>query len=304
MSGATPAEDVYATIEESARLTGAPCSHEKTWPILAAYGAALTGAGLVLSVSTGEHPPAELDYTLTVPATAGDPHAIALAHGLVTGTDHPVGTLLADVQERVTVSEHLVDCGTVSGFSKIYAHFPYTLLGVPELAAAPSAPPAVAANADLFARHHLHDIAMIGIDYKHRTVNLYFAQLPDAFREARNILSLNRAIGLPEPHEQMVEFAAKSFRVYVTLSWDSPTIERICFAHPPVRDWDPTTLPVRVEPDIEKFVRDSRRTYTGRPVVIAAAKWAPEGAYLNLGPYSRLSPLMRTLLQQLVGEQM
>ena len=303
MSELSVAEELYSAIEESARLVGAPCSRERTWPILTAYGDALTEAGLVFSVSTGEHPPAELDYTLSVPTAAGDPRAIALAGGFVTQTGHPVDALLADIQARVTVSEHLIDCGTASGFSKIYAHFPFQPMGVPELLGIPSMPPAVAENADLFTRHHLNHVAMIGIDYKHRTVNLYFAQIPDAFRDAQNILSLNREIGLPEPDERMLGFARKSFRVYVTLSWDSPRIERICFAHPPVRDWYPEALPVRIEPDIEKFVVNSRRTYAGPPVVIAAAKWASDGAYLNLGPYCRLSPLMRNLLEKLVGEK-
>lgn len=303
MSGTTVAEEVYSTIEESARLVGAPCSRDRVWPVLTAFGDALPQAGLVLSVSTGEHPPGELDYTITVPSGAGDPYAVALSSGLVTETGHPVATLLSDIGARVAVSEHLIDCGVVGGFSKIYAHFPYDMLGVRELADIPSMPRAVAENAGLFARHHLNDVAMIGIDYTRRTVNLYFARLPDEFREARNLLSLHREIGLPEQSGKMLEFAQNSFRAYVTLGWDSPRIERICFARPPARNWDPSALPVRIDPDIEKFVRGSRRTYAGEPLVIAAVKWTPEGEYLNLGPYCRLSPLMRNLLQELVGEE-
>ena len=304
MSGTGVAEALYAAIEESAQLVGAPSSRDGIEPILSAYGDALTEAGLVVSVSTDEHPPAELDYTLTVPAAAGDPLAIALANGFVGPTDHPVGALLPDIQARATISEHLIDCGSVSGFSKIYAHFPFHPLGVPELAAIASMPPAVAENADLFARHHLDHVAMIGIDYKRRSVNLYFAQITDEFRQASNILSLQRALGLPEPQDRMLDFALKSFRVYVTLNWDSAAIERICFAHPPVRDWNPAALPVPIEPEVEKFVQNSQRTYAGEPVVIAAAKWTAEGQYLNLGPYCRLSPLMRNLLERLVGEKL
>ena len=304
MSDATVAEDVYAVIEESARLMGASCSRDRIWPILTAYEDALPAAGMVFSVSTGEHPPGEFDYTITVPKTFGDPYAAAVSNGFVTETDHPVSTLLSDLHARVAVTEHLIDAGVVSGFSKIYAHFPFDLMGVSQLADIPSMPRALAENAGLFARHHLDDVAMVGIDYQRKTVNLYFAQLSDAFSEAPNLLSLHREIGLPEPGEQWLEFAQKSFRVYATLGWDSPRIERICFAHRPVRAWDPSLLPVRIEPEVEKFVRSSRRTYGGRPVVIAAVKWTPDGEYLNLGPYCRLSPLMRHLLQELVGEEL
>jgi hypothetical protein len=255
-------------------------------------------------VSTGEHPPGEFDYTITVPTAFGDPYAVALSNGFVAEMDHPAGTLLSDIQARVSVTEHLIDAGVVSGFSKIYAHFPFDLLGVPKLADVPSMPRAVAENADRFVRHYLNDVAMIGIDYQRKTVNLYFAQLPDGFREAQNILSLHRELGLPEPNEKWLAFAQQSFRVYVTLGWDSPKIERICFAHRPFRNWDPSAFPIRIEPEIEKFVMGSRHTYGGRPVVIAAVKWTPDGEYLNLGPYCRLSPLMRNLLQQLVGEEL
>ena len=303
MSQTTEVEDVYSAIEESAQRVGAPCSREKIVPILTAYGDALADAGIVLSVSTGEHPPAELDYTITVPTQGPDPYATAVEHGFVARTDHPAATLLSDIREQVPVSEYFIDGGVVAGFSKIYAHFPFDPLTVERLAALPSMPRAVAENADLFARHHLHQAAMIGIDYRRRTVNLYFAGLPAEFGEAENILSLQRELGLPRPDGELLEFARKSFRVYVTLSWDSAQVKRICYAPAPVRDWDPTALPVRIEPEIEKFVRGARRTYGGDPIVIAACKWTADGAYLNLGPYTRVSPLMRTLLRNLTGQE-
>jgi hypothetical protein len=303
MSRTTVAEDVYAAIEESALLVGAPCAREKVWPILNAYGEGLADAGIVLSVSTAEHPPGDLDYTFTVPTGGDDPYAVALANGFVTETDHPVATLLADITAHVPVSEYFIDGGVVSGFSKIYAHFPFDPLAVAALADIPSMPDAVAENADFFARHHLTDLAMIGIDYGRRTVNLYFAELPEEFGQAQNILSLQRELGLSEPDDRMREFAQRSFRVYVTLGWDSPKIERICYAPAPARSWDPSTLPAPIDPAIEKFVRSARRTYPDQPIVIAAVKWGAEGAYLNLGPYIRLSPLMRKLLQRLTGEQ-
>ncbi|GGQ50597.1 aromatic prenyltransferase [Streptomyces mutabilis] len=303
MSAATTVEDVYLTIEESARLLGVPCSPEKIRPVLTAYGEGLADAGMVLSVATGANPPEDLDYTITVPATGPDPYAVALSEGFVTKPDHPVAGLLPDLRARVPVSEYFIDGGIVSGFSKIYAHFPGDTLTVAQLADLPSMPPSVAGNADLFARHHMHDVAMVGINYRSRAVNLYFAQLPSAFRTAHNIRSLNRALGLPEPQGPSLRFAQRSFRCYVTLGWESPRIEKICYAPAPVRDWDPSALPVPLDPRIEKFVRNTRCTYPGHPFVIAALKWSASGQHLNLGPYLRLSPLLRDLLHEVTGEK-
>ncbi|MEU6127428.1 aromatic prenyltransferase [Streptomyces sp. NPDC047123] len=303
MSGATAVEDVYATIEESAQLLGVPCSREKIRPILTTYGNGLAEAGMVLSVATNSGPAEDLDYTITVPAQGPDPYATALANGFVTAPEHPVADLLDDLTSRVPVSEYFIDGGIVSGFSKVYAHFPDNMLSVEQLADISSMPPSLADNADLFARHHLDNVAMMGINYRSRTVNLYFAQLPDAFREEGNIRSLNRELGLPEPQGKSLEFAQRSFRSYVTLGWQSSRIEKICYAPPPTRDFDPTALPIPLDPQIEKFVQTTPCTYSGRPFIIAALKWSSTGQHLNLGPYIRLSPLLRNLLHEVSGEK-
>jgi hypothetical protein len=304
MSSTTSAEDIYQAIAEASRLVGISCSRDKIWPVLTAYEEALPEAGMAFSVSTGERLPEELDYTITVPLALEDPYTTAMTNGLMEKQGHPIDTLLSEFQEQVPIAEYLIDAGVVGGFNKIYANFPYNLQRVSKLAELPSMPSTMAQNADLFERHHLSEVAMIGIDYRRRTFNLYFAGLNEEYSERGNILSLHREIGLPEPDEKWLEFAETSFRFYATLSWDSPKIERICFAHTPTRDWNPDALPVRIAPEIDKFMRDSPHAYGGQPVVIMAAKWAAGGGYLNLGPYCQLSPLMRNILEQLTGTKL
>jgi hypothetical protein len=299
MSGAAVVENVYSAIEESARLVGAACSRDKVLPILTAYfpdGGALAEAGVALTVQTGERHAGELDYTINVPPEVGDPYALALSKGFVAETDHPVGALLSEVQQRCPVNEHLIDCGVVGGFKKIYAHFPHDLQAVSKLAELPSMPPAVADNLGFFARHGLNDVAMIAFDYRRKTINLYFTRLSDESRSAKNILSMLREIGLPDPSEQMLEFARKSFRVNVTLSWDSSKIVRYCFAPPPARSLDPTTLPVQVEPGIEKFANNAPYSYAGERVNLLGVKWTPDGECLDVAAYYQLSPLHRKVL--------
>lgn len=304
MSGATAVDEVYSTIEESARLLGVPCSRKKIGPILTAYGKGLADAGMVLSVATGGDPTDDLDYTITVPVGGPDPYVVALAEGFVAEPDHPVAGLLDDLKARVPISEYFIDGGIVSGFSKVYAHFPGDPLTVAQLTDIPSMPPSLTDNAKLFARHHMDNVAMIGINYQSRKVNLYFAHLPDAFRTEDNIQSLNRELGLSEPQGRALEFAQRSFRSYATLGWESSRIEKICYAPAPVRDWDPSLLPIPLDPRIENFVRNTQCTYSDRPFVIAALKWSPGGQHLNLGPYIRLSPLLRNLLHEVTGEMM
>ena len=66
MSADTEAEKLYAAIEESARLVGAPCSREKVRPVLTAFGGSFENAMVVFSVLTGKHHAGQLDYCFTV----------------------------------------------------------------------------------------------------------------------------------------------------------------------------------------------------------------------------------------------
>lgn len=298
MSRNADVEEVYGNIAESARLIGADCSPEKVLPILEAYRAALPDAGIVFSVATGAAHARELDYTITVDPSVGDPYVMARSHGFVAETDHPVGSLLADVQESCSVSEYMIDCGVADGFKKTYVHFPQDPQSVSQLADVASMPPAVAENADYFARHGLGSVAMMAIDYQSRTMNLYFAQLPPEVLEDDNIRSMVAELGFTEPDEDMLELARRSFRVYFTLGWDSSKILRVCFAHPPGRRSatpDLSQLPRPVEPEVEKFVQGAPYTYSGERVIIFAMTWAAGGEFFKLGSYYRVSPVFRKL---------
>lgn len=298
MSTDADVEEVYENIAESARLMGAACSREKVLPILEAFRPALPDAGIVFSVATGAAHAGELDYTITVDPSVGDPYLLARSRGLVAETDHPVGSLLADVRASCSVSEYMIDCGVADGFKKTYAHFPQDPQSVTQLADLASMPPAVAENADYFAKHGLDSVAMMAIDYQNRTTNLYFAQLPPDVLEDENIASMIADLGFTGPDENMLGLARQSFRVYFTLSWDSSKILRICFAHPPCRRSaapDLSQLSRPVEPEVVKFVEGAPYSYGGERVIIFAMAWAAGGEFYKLGSYFRVSPVFRKL---------
>lgn len=289
MSAAAGLDNLYSAIEESARLLEVPCVRENVWPVLAAYGPELADAAVVLSVSTGRQ---EFDYTVQVPPGIEDPYAHALANGLVQPTDHPVGRLFPDVLATVSGSDYFFDCGVVGGFQKLYASFPRTMRKVSDLAGLPSMPPAVAAHADYFARHGLDDVAVIGVDYKRGTMNLYF-QLPTGTAgdlAAEAVAAMLRESGMPEPDPRLLEFARGSYRVYTTFSWDSPGIERISFAPKPRRGMDMSIIEGRMEPLVQEFLAKAPYAYDGERITISVPKWTAGGGHLNVGTYYQVSP--------------
>jgi hypothetical protein len=280
MSESTELAALYSAIEDSSRLLDVDCSRERVWPVLTAYEAGLSQAVIAFRVATGAQHAGEFDYRFM---TGVDPYAVALANGFIATTEHPVGTLLAQLAARFPIADYGADFGVVGGFKKTYAFFPPDgMQPLADLAGVPSMPAGVAAHTDVFARYGLHDrTSLIGIDYPHRTVNLYFGEPPAESFEPGTIRSMVRDLGLPEPSEQLLGLGRKAFGIYVTLGWDSPRIERICYA---VMTPDPLALADEVDPKIELFVR-SRRSDAADSRFVYAVTLTEGGEYYKLQAY-------------------
>ncbi|MWA09138.1 prenyltransferase [Streptomyces sp. BA2] len=290
MSTTAEVAELYSVIEESARLLGVPCSPEKVLPVLTAYGDALAQDATVVAfrVATGVRHVGELDCRFTTHPKDRDPYAFALSNGLTEQTQHPVGALLSELQGRCPIDSYGIDFGVVGGFKKVYAFFtPDDLQQLSKIADLPSMPRSLAANADFFARHGLDDrVGVIGVDYPHRTVNVYFNDVPASCFEPNTILSMLAEIGMAEPSEQMLKLSENAFGLYATLNWDSSKIERICFA---VTTTDLASLPVHIEPEIEQFVRSVPHGGGDRKFVYGVAL-APEGEYYKIESHYKWQP--------------
>src|SRR5215468_6187432 len=166
MPGAAEVERVYMAMQEAARLLDLDCSRDKVWPVLTAYQDVLAEAVIVFSMASGRRA-TELDFSISVPLEHGDPYAIALSNGLTEETDHPIGAVLADTQERCPIGMYAIDGEITGGFKKAYTFFPTDdLQGLSKLADIPSMPRSVAENASLFARHGLDKVQMTSVDYR------------------------------------------------------------------------------------------------------------------------------------------
>ncbi|MEV7346316.1 aromatic prenyltransferase [Streptomyces sp. NPDC093544] len=275
-------DQVYSAVEETARILGVPCSPGQVSPALTAFGDELPGAHIVFSMAAGERHRGELDFDFSVTPKGVDPYATALANGLIKETDHPVGSLLAEVQARCAIASYGVEYGIIGGFKKSYAFFP--LDDFPPLvkfAGIPSVPPCLAGHVGTLTGLGLDDkVSAIGVNYPKRTLNVYLAV---GAVEAEAKLSLLRAFGFPEPDAQVAEFIRRSFSMYPTFNWDSSAVERICFS---VKTQDPWELPAPFDPEIEKFARDVPHVYAGgREFVSAVALTSSGEAYYKLAAY-------------------
>ncbi|GAA2679800.1 hypothetical protein GCM10010400_48950 [Streptomyces aculeolatus] len=282
----TGMEGLYAAIEEASGLLDVAPSRDKVWPILSAYE--LDKVVVAFRVTTRGSK--DLDCRFTALPADVNPYRYAVSKGIAEATDHPVGTLLDDVQANIPVTAHGVDFGVVEGFRKTWTFLPGNdLQKLSKVAALPSMPPSLAENLDFYARYGLDDKnSMIGIDYPSRTVNVYFLQFPDETREPETVRAMLRDLGLPEPSEQMLTLAKQAVGIYTTLTWDSPKIQRITFATL-VPDAEALPGRIAVEPSVEKFARNVPHTYPGPVQGLYNVASYSGGEYFKLQTYHQLA---------------
>ncbi|KKD02031.1 aromatic prenyltransferase, partial [Streptomyces sp. WM6386] len=108
---ADPAD--LSIIEEVSRLVGVPCSAQTVRSILSAYGDTLEQAVVAFRVATGERNAGDLDCRFTMLPPDLDPYAVALSNGLIEATDHPVGSLLAELHAGFPIGFSGIDFGVV-----------------------------------------------------------------------------------------------------------------------------------------------------------------------------------------------
>ncbi|WP_405793754.1 aromatic prenyltransferase [Streptomyces sp. NBC_01506] len=285
---------LYSAIEEAAQLLEVEYARDDVLRILDLYGGDLTQALVAFRVATGARRAGELDCRFTVPRDV-DPYQLALENGLLEKTDHPVARLLADLSENCPVEGYGIDFGVVGGFKKIWVVLPRTALqDVTKLAGLPSMPPSLGASLDFIARHGLGDtVGLLGIDYRSRTVNIYFGEPPAGGIAPESVRAMLREVDQAEPSEQMLRLGREAFGVYVTLDWDSPVIARISLA---VATTDPASLPVELDDRIGLFVRHVQRADPNTKFVYAVAS-TPDGEYYKLQSYYRWGATVPEIMQ-------
>ncbi|MFK4070940.1 aromatic prenyltransferase [Streptomyces sp. NPDC029674] len=297
--------DLYSAIEESARVHEVPYAHDKVRSVLTAYQDTITPATpIAFRMGTGARYSSDVDWRFPIPVTDGpDPYTLALQHGLLERTDHPVSSLYGEVLDRCKVHCYGIDFGAASGLNKLYVAFPPdNMEPLSKLLDLPSMPPSVAANHEFFARHDMDraQMPMFAIDYRDRTVNVYFNGLSAKALQPDSIRSIFRDLELPEPSERVLKLSEQAIGAYATLSWDSSKIERFAFTIPGT---NPADLPVEMEPEIAKFLASIGDQAIGDRFVYYVAMSSTGEEIYKFQVYYQFKPWLDTMMSPGSDEQ-
>src|SRR5262249_7650268 len=152
-----------------------------------------------------------------------DPYPVALARGFLVRTGHPIDDLLPEIQRQCPILGYGVDVGVTTGLEKIWPFFPHVPQPVERVAAISGMPRAITEYGRYFAKHGLHEVSLFALDYRNRSVNLYFMRPPGTF-STTTIAGMLRELGLTVPGEETLQHCTLAVPIYFTFTWDSPRI--------------------------------------------------------------------------------
>jgi len=245
----TGLERLYEDVEAAAELAGASCIRETTWGLLKAYRKFFMTSAVSFRTSTRAPEKRGLNVRYVELDTPEDPHPIARAEGFLSRTGHPLDDLLPEIQRQFPILGYGLDFGVSYGLEKIWAFFPHRPQPIEKVRSLPSIPESVWAHARYFARFGLNDLSLFALDYRNRTVNLYFMRAPGSFSTGR-LAELIGELGFEVPGEELLQHCTRSVPIYFTFTWDSPRVERLCFG---VITSGPGQVPTHFHPLIERY---------------------------------------------------
>jgi hypothetical protein len=192
-------------------------------------------------------------FNLTVPH---NPFVMAVENGLLEANGHPGMEIIPYTVDNLMTGETAgwgVDIGSSYGLEKIW-----TFLGnsVPlqEILRIPGLPDGIEANLDYFEKHHLDPVHVVGVDFRAKSVNVYYVAWEIGGLTPERVAHLLSDLGFDVPDEEMLSHCAQAIPVYYTFNWESPDIQRVCFAgFAP----DPSLVP-RWHPVMETFVAEAQ----------------------------------------------
>ncbi len=267
-------EQFYHDIRRMAELVNAPYNAEKFEPAVKTYEACFRTSPV--SYRTTSHPPEQRNLSVRYFGFACDisPYEAAVQNGLIVPDDHPIYQLYNEAMMAYPAPGHGVDLGTRNGMEKIWV-FPKGDVPIQEAVQLPSLPPAAREHLGFFQKYGLEGLIVLGIDYLHKTVNLYFRTPPEPERSEK-LLQMLQELGF-QAGEEAATFP-KTLSVYFTFGWHTSKCIRVSMvtAFVPKEEF-----PFQYYPEAERYF-DNPPVLTEVPIAGFLPAYMAEGNYIKI----------------------
>jgi len=206
----------------------APINEDKFVPVLRAYSPFFTQLGV--GMRTTDHPVdkreldvRDLDYT----RPNDDPYPLAVKQRFIVTEGHPIEDVVPELQAKYAFAGYGIDVGVRHGFKKVWA-LPQAGIPIEELYRLRCLPDSVRLNRDYHEKYGFHTVSLLAFDYRNRTVNFYFVASDRSKFTPEMIGTQISDLGFKMPPADELLLNSQTVCIYLTYSWDSPRIERLC----------------------------------------------------------------------------
>ncbi|MEY9706410.1 aromatic prenyltransferase [Bradyrhizobium diazoefficiens] len=278
-------------IVSAAKLADAPFDHGKIQSVVEAFEPYFSGSSVSFRTSTKAR--RELNVRYVELEKPHDPYRLAITHDLIRPAGQPIDELTREIQSSYPVLGYGVDLGAGYGLEKIWPFFPHQPQPLERACAMRSLPAAVSDFAGVMAKYDLGEVTIFGLDYRHHTVNLYFLKPPGYFAPER-LAAMIGEFGFEVPNDELLRHCSTAVPIYLTFSWTSPRVERLCFAAVAPT---PSAVPTHLHPVIARYVAGAPFV-TERHLFIYNVTMATDGNFIKIeNDYTgSMADLMRVFL--------
>lgn len=283
-------DQLYTDIMATVRIAEVPgYDEDKIWKVLKAYEQFYTESSVAFRTTTVSKEHRDLSVRYFETSQKHDPYAIALKHKLYTPDSHPIDRLIPEIMEKLSPAGCGVDLSVRHGFEKIWPVIG-PCIPTEDLFVLESIPDSVKSHADVYARHGLDWIGILGVDYTNKSFNIYWIFKDPALMPEENVRGLIHDLGFKVPDEIVLEKLPRFFTVYTTHTWDSPRVERLSFAMASPA----ASVPTHVHPVFKYFVEDV-------PIVAKERFITFNSCYGHRGDYMKIEVDYKGVLGNAVG---
>ncbi len=276
----TNLEQLMRDVCSMCTLVGVPCDESGTWRAIQLYADHFRRAPV--SMRTTNKPVATRDlcvrYLDLKNAHAVDPLTMALTAGLVANDGHPIFRLFTEAKQRCAAFGYGVDLNARLGFSKIWMAPSVDSASLDVVSELQELPPAARDSMAHFARFGLTSFGLLGFDFVHKSVNLYFMIKEAAGGRTRDYEALLTDLGCSPGQRDLLEINRRACNLYYSFSWDAKHTVRVCLSTVYAK---PELVPRPLDPLIERCLRDPA-FMNGQKKCIYSVAWSAQGHYFKL----------------------
>ncbi len=268
-------ETFMQDVKKTAALIEAPCNMDMIRDIFGTYWPYCEAGWL--SFRTTTKPNRELSVRYIDCTTPHDPYKIAVEHGYLKPTGHPIEQLIYDLRDHFPPLGYGVDAAASYGIEKIWP-LVQSAVKIEDLYTLPSMPPSMRNCDAYFKKYDLKWTSLYAIDYRNKSMNIYFMFPERGHFSPETTGEMISDLGFTPPDLDELKVNSQVGALYYTFDWDAPTCTRISFAvpHQPA-----SNFPMHWDAKIARLMREA-------PTMLHEIRGSAQTAYTAKGNYRKV----------------